>query len=115
MCDGGNLETVMSLAPTPPGNTLLSAAELDRPETRYPLELSFCRDCTHVQLGHVVDPRILYQHDYLYVSGTSSQFVRHLQEYANDMVGRFALAPGSLVADIGSTTGPACAFSRSGG
>lgn len=115
MCDGGNLEVVMSLAPTPPGNTLLSAAELGRTETRYPLDLNFCRDCTHVQLAHVVDPRILYQHDYLYVSGTSSQFVKHLEEYAADMVEKFALAPGSLVADIGSNDGTCLRFFKEHG
>jgi SAM-dependent methyltransferase len=100
----------MSLVPTPPGNTLLSKEELGRPETRYPLDLNFCLDCTHVQLGLVVDPKILYQNDYLYVSATSSQFVRHLQDYATDMVGRFALAPGSLVADIGSNDGTCLRF-----
>jgi SAM-dependent methyltransferase len=110
MCDSANLELVMSLIPTPPGNTLLSEEELGRPETRYPLDLKFCRDCTHVQLGHVVDPRILYQNDYLYVSGTSSHFVRHLQEYATSMAERFALAPRSLVVDIGSNDGTCLRF-----
>lgn len=105
MCDGTALECAMSLTPTPPGNRLLTREELGRPEARYPLDLHFCADCTHVQLGHVVDPRILYQKDYLYVSGTSSAFVRHLEEYAADMVSRFSLPPGALVADIGSNDG----------
>ncbi len=105
MCDGGNLVPVMSLTPTPPGNRLLEKKELDKPEPLYPLELHFCNECTHVQLGHVVDPRILYQKDYLYVSATSAQFVKHLQEYAAAMVKRFDLKPGFLVADIGSNDG----------
>lgn len=115
MCDGEHLELVMSLAPTPPGNTLLAKEELGRVETRYPLDLNFCHDCTHVQLGHVVDPKILYRNDYLYVSGTSSQFVRHLQEYAMSMVERFSLAPGSLVADIGSNDGTCLRFFKQHG
>ena len=110
MCDGTRLRAVMQLTPTPPGNTLLSKEELGRPETRYPLELNFCDDCKHVQLRHVVDPRILYQHDYLYVSATSSLFVRHLQEYAAEMVRRFDLKPGALVADIGSNDGTCLRF-----
>jgi SAM-dependent methyltransferase len=105
MCDGTALTRTMSLTPTPPGNRLITRDELSLPEQRYPLELDFCRDCTHVQLGHVVDPRVLYQKDYLYVSGTSSAFVRHLEEYAADMVQRFALPAGALVADIGSNDG----------
>lgn len=105
MCDGSRLVTAMSLTPTPPGNTLLHENELGHEETRYPLELHFCEDCHHVQLGHVVDPRILYQNDYLYVSGTSQVFVKHLDDYAGDMVARFELPQGAFVADIGSNDG----------
>src|SRR6266542_3690043 len=105
MCDGAGLVRVMSLTPTPPGNNFVRPADLDKPEPRYPLDLYLCQSCHHVQLGHVVDPRILYQNDYLYVSGTSGHFVRHLQNYATDVIARFELAPGSLVADIGSNDG----------
>lgn len=105
MCDGTTLVRSMKLTATPPGNRLLLAGELGGDEPRYPLELYFCRDCTHVQLGHVVDPGMLYQQDYLYVSGTSSAFARHLEEYCKEMVERFALVPGTLVADIGSNDG----------
>jgi SAM-dependent methyltransferase len=110
MCDQERLRRVMELTPTPPGNTLVEVAELDKPEVQYPLELHFCESCTHVQLGHVVDPRILYQKDYLYVSGTSSEFVRHLEQYATEMVERFRLGRGSLVADIGSNDGTCLRF-----
>jgi hypothetical protein len=105
MCESGNLEKVMALTPTPPGNNFLSQQELDLPEPAYPLDLYFCRECHHVQLGHVVDPRILYQKDYFYVSGTSSKFVGHLRDYAASMVRRFGLKPDELVVDIGSNDG----------
>lgn len=105
MCESANLDKVMALTPTPPGNNFLSQAELDLPEPAYPLDLYFCRECHHLQLGHVVDPRILYQKDYFYVSGTSSKFVEHLQDYADDMVQRFSLEPHKLLVDIGSNDG----------
>lgn len=105
MCDGDHLEKVMELTPTPPGNNFLKKEEIDKAEPCYPLDLYFCNDCHHVQLGHVVDPTILYQNNYPYVSGTSAQFVRHLEEYADAMVERFALQPDSLVVDIGSNDG----------
>jgi SAM-dependent methyltransferase len=105
MCESDNLVEVMALTPTPPGNNFLSQAELDLPEPNYPLELCFCRECHHLQLKHVVDPKILYQKDYFYVSGTSSKFVEHLRDYARDIVQRFDLKPGTLVVDIGSNDG----------
>src|SRR5688572_17210662 len=115
MCEGSILEKVMTLTPTPPGNNFLTEAELAMPEPHYPLELYFCRECHHVQLGHVVDPRILYQKDYFYVSGTSSKFVAHLRDYAAEMIRRFDLPPGALVADIGSNDGTCLrAFKESG-
>src|SRR3989338_10458087 len=91
MCDGSDLLRVMSLTPTPPGNNFLRKDELGRPEPCYPLDLNLCSNCNHVQLGHVVDPKILYQNNYPYVSATSAQFVKHLQEYATAMVERFVL------------------------
>jgi SAM-dependent methyltransferase len=105
MCDGSDLRKTMVLTPTPPGNNFLRKGELSLPEPRYPLDVYFCASCHHVQLGHVVDPRILYQRDYSYVSGTSASFVAHLRAYALEMVRWLPLPPEALVADIGSNDG----------
>lgn len=110
MCDGRALTRVITLTPTPPGNNFVRPEEVGRPEPCYPLELYFCTDCHHLQLGHVVDPKILYQNDYTYVSATSARFVKHLEDYANAMVDRFALPRGALVADIGSNDGTCLRF-----
>ena len=115
MCDGANIERVMSLTPTPPGNNFLKRGELERAEPAYPLDLFLCMECHHVQLGHVVDPRILYQNDYTYVSGTAAVFVRHLQDYAADMIARFGLRTGALVSDIGSNDGTCLRFFQEAG
>jgi SAM-dependent methyltransferase len=109
-CDGRSLQKVLELTATPPGNRFLRPEELGLPEPSYPLELFFCVECHHVQLGHVVDPRILYQNSYSYVSGTSSTFVEHLRAYAADMVDRFSLRRGDLVVDIGSNDGSCLRF-----
>jgi SAM-dependent methyltransferase len=110
MCDGSDLVKVLGLTPTPPGNRFLKRSEIDQSEPRYPLDLYFCTGCHHVQLGHVVDPKILYQNDYTYVSGTSAHFVGHLEAYADDMVRKFDLKEGALVSDIGSNDGTCLRF-----
>ena len=69
MCGESLLTKVMSLTPTPPGNDFLTKEELGRDELVYPLDLYFCEVCHHVQLGHVVDPKILYQKNYSFKSG----------------------------------------------
>ena len=110
MCDGTDLVKGLSLTPTPPGNDFLSEFELGRDEPVYPLDLYFCEDCHHIQLGHVVDPKILYQKNYTYVSATSAHFVNHLESYAEDMIKRFELQSGDLVSDIGSNDGTCLRF-----
>ena len=115
LCESSNLEKVIELTPTPPGNNFLRADELGQPEPEYPLECYFCRECYHLQLGHVVDPKILFRSNYSYVSGTSPVFVKHLAGYARDMVRRYELKPGSLVADIGSNDGTCLRFFKEAG
>jgi SAM-dependent methyltransferase len=115
MCLGSQLQKVIELTPTPPGNNFLDADEVDQHEPRYPLDVYFCAGCHHVQLGHVVDPKILYQNDYTYVSATSSRFVQHLREYAEEMIRRHGLRPETLVADIGSNDGTCLRFFKEGG
>ncbi len=115
MCGEVSLTKVMSLTPTPPGNDFLKQEELGRDEQVYPLDLYFCEGCHHVQLGHVVDPQILYQKNYSYVSATSAQFVNHLKSYATEMVDRFGLQSGDLVADIGSNDGTCLSFFKQQG
>lgn len=68
-----------------------------------------CRECGHLQLRDVIDPALLYE-SYVYVSGTSPSFVAHFEDYANDMVQRYALPPGALVADVGSNDGTLLRF-----
>ena len=115
MCNGNSLSKTVSLSPTPPGNDFLSEQELGRHEQLYPLDLYFCEDCYHVQLGHIVDPHILYQKNYTYVSATSKQFVDHLKNYAVDMIKRFNLKSNSLVVDIGSNDGTCLSFFQDNG
>ena len=115
MCGGISLTKAMGLTPTPPGNDFLTKEELGRDEPVYPLDLYFCEDCHHVQLGHVVDPKILYQKNYTYVSATSAHFVNHLQTYAADMINRFELTSGDLVSDIGSNDGTCLRFFKDEG
>jgi SAM-dependent methyltransferase len=115
LCENDDLQRVLELASTPPGNRVLLETELEEAMPVYPLELYFCRSCTHVQLGHVVDPRILYQRRYTYVSGTSPVFVAHLRDYANTISERFMLQHGGLVADIGSNDGTCLGFFKESG
>jgi len=115
LCDSTHLQNVLKLTPTPPGNHFVKKEQLGITQACYPLELDFCEQCKHVQLGHVVDPKILYQKNYSYVSGTSPVFVKHLREYCEYITQRYALSQDGLVLDIGSNDGTALRFFKDAG
>jgi hypothetical protein len=105
MCGKEGLEKVLSLPPTPPGNNFLDKSQLLIQEDIFPLELYCCRGCGHIQLGHVVDPKILYQDDYKYVSSTGASFVRHLEDFAKFVCKFYQPDSNALIVDIGSNDG----------
>lgn len=105
ICRKTNLSKFLELASTPPGNNFIDEANLIKKEQTFPLELYTCIDCTHIQLGHVVDPKFLFQNQYSYVSSTSSVFVKHLRDYAGYVSKLFNLTEESFVVDIGSNDG----------
>lgn len=115
LCDSKALERVIKLTPTPPGNHFVAKHQLDIPQESYPLEVDFCQHCHHLQLSHVVDPEILYQKNYSYVSGTSPVFVKHLSDYADYIVERYAIPKSGLIVDVGSNDGTALTFFKKKG
>ena len=115
LCGSGRLTKVLSLTPTPPGNHFVPIADRDKPQKSYPLALNFCDDCKHVQLTHCVNPVILYQTNYSYVSATSPVFVAYLKSYADEITAEYSLPSDALVLDIGSNDGTALSFFRAKG
>jgi hypothetical protein len=101
LCDSRDLRGALTLTPTPPANAFVPVPV---PQESYPLEVRLCGACGHAQLGHVVDPEILFR-DYVYVSGTSPVFRKHFESYAQTARERVGLKSGDLVCEIGSNDG----------
>src|SRR5579871_2440171 len=104
LCSSDDLALAFSLAPTPPANAFVSADHLNESQEVFPLDVFFCRACTHLQLLDVVDPSVLFER-YVYVSGTSPVFVRHFEKLTDDLAGLAGPLAGKLVVDIGSNDG----------
>ena len=96
---------MLELGSTPAGNNFLTKEEkIQNNEPIFPLELLFCNDCYHIQLGHVVEPTHLFK-NYHFVSGTSHVNVDHFNNYAEDVISKYNLKKGSFIVDIGSNDG----------
>lgn len=104
LCESTALTCVLSLAPTPPANEFLSPSEQTGDQERFPLDVSLCESCGHLQLVDVVDPSRLFER-YVYVSGTSPVFVAHFEAYAAHLVDSLGLKPGGFALDVGSNDG----------
>lgn len=104
VCKSNNLTKVMAFGPTPLANAFLSHEQINLPEAFYPLDLYYCKNCSFLQLGHVVSPEIMFG-NYVYVSSTSPVFIQHFNDFAHYIFQRFKLYNTSLIIDIGSNDG----------
>ena len=114
LCNSGELELVIQLTPTPPANAFVKSNRVEVEQSVFPLDIFFCKNCSHVQLLDVIDPKILFS-EYVYVSGTSPLFVEHFRRYASDVVTQFTPKVGSLVVDIGSNDGTLLSYFKKAG
>jgi hypothetical protein len=94
----------LDLGHQPVGDLVLSRAELNKPETFYPMQLFHCVDCGLTQLGYTVDPRVVYK-NFPFVSGTTQTATRHLQTLPPQLVRMGGLTKDSFALDIGSNDG----------
>jgi hypothetical protein len=104
------LVEVLNLGEMPPANSLLRAADLNKPEMRFPLSLRLCRKCGMVQLGHVVPANLLFR-SYLFFTSSSRSMSEHFAQLINEAGDQF-VPPGGLVVEIGSNDGTALASLR---
>jgi 2-polyprenyl-3-methyl-5-hydroxy-6-metoxy-1,4-benzoquinol methylase len=78
-CGSTNLIPSLNLGNQPLANNLKATPTQ---QEEYPLAVSLCEDCCHLQLTHTVDPKVIYS-NYLYVAGTS----KTLKEYSDWFAG----------------------------
>ncbi len=78
LCDSPKLKKVLNFKKTPLANSYVN--EKKNNEFFSPLVCLLCEKCKHLQLKHLINPKILFE-NYMYVSGTSSVLVKHFKNY----------------------------------
>jgi SAM-dependent methyltransferase len=78
--------------------------QLDYAEVFYPLHVRLCDACLLVQLPAYVSGEHIFS-DYAYFSSYSDSWVAHAKRYADAMIERLDLTPGSLVTEVASNDG----------
>src|SRR3990167_7592347 len=95
---------IISLGETPLANALLTKDMLELEESKFPLNLHFCKECSLVQIIHSVSPEILFK-DYCYYSSFSDTMTRSAQKLVNRLIKHYDLNQDSLVIEIASNDG----------
>jgi len=113
-CGRADPTVVLSLGQTPLANSLLSADELGRPESAYPLDLAFCPGCTLVQITETAPPEQLFR-DYMYFSSFSDTMLAHARTLVHRLTEERRLDGDSLAVEIASNDGYLLQYYRDAG
>ena len=84
-------------------------------QAAYPLELLRCGDCTLVQIGLEVDPKVLFPPEYPYLSGSTRILRENFADLYRECAPIVGLESQDLVVDIGSNDGTLLANFKQGG
>jgi hypothetical protein len=95
----------LDLGFAPPSNAYLSAADLVRPETYYPLRVLVCGRCWLVQTEDHARADALFADDYAYLSSTSRSWLDHARRFTAHAIDVFGLGPRSHVVEAASNDG----------
>ena len=105
---GAPIAPILDLGVQPAANALLKTR--DEPQARYPLRAAICSGCTLMQVDWDVPHAELFNRDYPYFSGQSTQWVEHCRAYAEMAWERFSLDSTDLVLEVGSNDGTLLQF-----
>jgi hypothetical protein len=104
LCGSPALRSFLDLGATPPCERFLTAAQLDEPETTYPLHVRVCTNCLLTQLPPLITPEETFT-DYAYFSSYSSSWVAHAERFVQNAVNRLGLSGDSFVVEVASNDG----------
>lgn len=104
-CRTPGLRPILDLGQMPASDGLLPGDARDDLEERQPLELSWCPECTLVQILEHRPREVLFGDDYPYFASYSRDLVEHGRRNAERLIDRLGLDESSLVVEPASNDG----------
>jgi len=105
VCNAVDLNPILFLGYLPPVNTMNSLETRPAEQAGYPAEWLQCSKCKLVQIGLVVDPKILFPPEYPYTSSTTKILKENFAEMYRECLTFIDLESQDLIVDIGSNDG----------
>lgn len=104
-CGSTKLKNFLDLGVMPLADRLLTAEQLGEEEPAVPLEVTFCTNCSLVQITETVKPEVLFGADYPYFSSVSESLLKHFGDSAKHLIEARNLGTNSLVVEAASNDG----------
>ncbi len=96
---------MMDLGSAPPSNAYLTDETLHSAETCYPLRVLVCSTCWLAQTEDYAQAEEFFNADYAYFSSTSTGWLRHAEQFADDITRSLGLNRDSHVIEVASNDG----------
>jgi SAM-dependent methyltransferase len=103
-CGAALTRTFVDLGMSPLCETYPSREDLNRGEVYYPLHVYVCEQCFLVQLNAYESPENIFG-DYPYFSSYSDSWLKHAENYCDEMKRRLGLSEESFVVEVASNDG----------
>jgi SAM-dependent methyltransferase len=97
--------SLIDLGYAPPSNAYLSQSQLSEPEIYYPLRVKVCHICFLVQTEDYAAAESLFSEDYAYFSSTSRSWLKHAEQYCDEISEELGLNQSSLVLELACNDG----------
>lgn len=104
-CHSTDLIEVLDLGTSPLANDFPHSAAEALAQTRYPLGLVACSQCSLLQLTEIVDDDKLWGGDYGFYTGSTWVAVQQQQAYADDLLWRYRDLTSGLVVEVACNDG----------
>jgi len=104
LCGSEKLDLAVSMGKSPVSEKYNLKKDLAKDQQLVPLDLYFCKNCSHVQLIHVVDPDYLWL-DFTFKTGSKKVLVEHMKEEVTKMISFSDISEDEYVVDVGSNDG----------
>ncbi|MBL7055958.1 class I SAM-dependent methyltransferase [Candidatus Woesearchaeota archaeon] len=105
VCENKGLDSIFFLGYLPPVNQMHKLGKRPEEQPSYPAELLYCSKCHLVQLGLVVNPKLLFPSEYPYTSSTTKILRENFAELYDESSELVDLKKEDLIIDIGSNDG----------
>jgi 2-polyprenyl-3-methyl-5-hydroxy-6-metoxy-1,4-benzoquinol methylase len=104
-CKTGLQHVFIDLVNSPASNSFLTEAQLNEPETFFPLKVYTCHKCFLVQVDEYKKSDAIFDSSYVYFSSFSTSWLSHAKKYTELMTERFGLNASSQVIEVASNDG----------